>query len=729
MGGVDRSGASAQPARGRIDALDKARGATVFTGDVTLPGVAHAVIVRSEHAHAVIREVDTALARSQPGVLAVVTAADVTGRTYGRRVRDMPVLASDRVRYVGERVAAVVAETRRQAEAAAALVVVDYEPLEVVADVTAALAPGAPTVHEHPWEYPGAAITETDPSCYQSINAHGDADATDAALASAPVVIDRTYTTPSGHAGYLEPQVTVAHVSPSGHVDLWVTDKGPYRLRREVAACLGLAVDRIVVHPVAIGGDFGGKGSYAEAVLCTELSRIVGRTVRLALRHTEDLAVNPARHSSTVRLRLAAEQDGTLLGLRLDAASDGGAYAACKPRPHVDLHGFAGAGAPYRIPAVFADSRIVYTHSMPRGHVRTPGAPQAVFAVESALDELAHHLGIDPFEIRRANLLRDGDTNPYGHRWREIRAHEVLDAADAAVLVEPERAPVGWRIGRGVAVFDKSTPNRAQTSMRLRQLDDGRYEVGVPQPETGTGSHTVVREAASRALDVDPDRVVVRGLATEDLDPDAGVGGSRVTVAIDRAVSAVVDAWNERGDASEVTVGVDEPGKTDITSFCVQVALVAVDPGSGQVRLLDLVTAIDVADVVNPAAHQMQIDGGTAMGLGFAVLEDLALHEGKPWATNLGSFKLPSTADVPPLRTILLEGGQGIGGLNVKAIGELTNVPTAAALANAVDDAVGVRIRDLPLKAEAVWRRLHDEPREQTVPPAPQETPQEAMVS
>lgn len=687
---------------GRIDAYDKAVGRTVYAGDVVLPGMCHAALVRSPLPHARIVGIDTSEAEAMPGVIGVFTAEDMPPVLYGRRVRDIPILARDEVMYVGQRVAAVVAETREQAEAAALMVFVDYEELPAVLDAEEAVAESSLLVHEAPWAFDGAVVKPTEGRNLQSVVRLGDEQDVEEALGASAHVIERTYTTPTGHQGYLEPQATLVHIE-DGEVHIWVSDKNPYRLREEVAHTSGFDISEIVLHPVAIGGDFGGKGSYGEVPLCVELARRVGRPVRLALRYSEDLISNAARHPSKIRIRIGCDAEGRLTGLHCDVLSDGGACAGYKPRERVDLHGFEEAGSAYRFAAMYLRSRIAYTHSLPRGHMRSPGEPEAVFAVESAIDELAAVVGMSPVELRRRNLLRTGDADALGRRYVEMRSIETLDAALSAAG-DPSPGPEEWLTGTGLAIFHRATISTARTSLTLTQLDDGSYELGVPVPETGTGSHTFVRQALAERLGVPAESISVEQMPTDALPFDRGAGASRVSVALMMGIDRLLATWSERGDAKSVTVDVAEELTDHVTSFCTQIAHVAVDPGSGQVKVLEIVTAADVADVINPTAHRMQLEGGIVMGFGFACLEDLELKDGQVWAGNLGEFRIPSVQDTPRLRTVLVPGGKGVGPLNIKSVGELGNVAVAAAIANAIADAARVRVRDLPIRAENVWR-------------------------
>ncbi len=692
------------PVVSRVDAADKIGGRTVYAADVTLPGLLHAAVVRSPLPHARILSIRTDEAAASPGVRGVFTGADLPPAVFGRRVRDVPLLARERVRFAGEAVAAVVAETRDDAERAAARVHVEYGPLPFVTDPEDALRPGAPTVHDAPWEFPGAVVSSGDPPNLQSrvVEEHGEAAPQQGA---GVVTVDRTFETPAGHQGYLEPQACLARVGADGGVEVWAANKSPYRLRAQLAAGFGLPEARITVHPLPVGGDFGGKGGPMHVPLCVELARRTGRPVRLALRYGEDLAATNPRHAARIRVRAGAGRDGRLVTLDVHAVFNGGAYAGCKPIPTVNLHGVDDAGSSYRIPHIRIESLIAYTHTVPRGHMRSPGSPQVVFAVESALDELARTLAIDPIEFRRRNLLRDGEPAPLGGQWEEVRGIETLDAALRAL--RPAEVRPGERRGVGIAVYNRPT-RPGNTSLSLEVAGDA-VTVRIPTPETGTGSHTVVRDAVARALDVTRERVRVEHVSTAALPQDDGAGGSRVTASVSEAIRLAVERLRAQGGRGSVTVVVDRQTVRPLTSFCIQLAQVGVDAETGRITVYEVLTAVDVAEVLEPALHQVQIEGGVAMGYGFACLEDLAIVEGQITAVHLGEYKLPSLRDVPRMPVVLVRGGCGIGALNVKAIAELSNVPVAAAVANAVADAVGVRLTRLPMTAETVYAALHPE--------------------
>lgn len=673
--------------------------------DLTLPGMAHVAIARATAPHARIAGIDATAARASDGVIGVFTAADVSDGLYGRALVDCPLLARDKVRFAGERVAAVVAETRAQAEAAAALVEVDYQPLGAVTTPEDALAPGAPAVHDEPWRYAGTAARPDDPVNVIYHGVHGSLAEADAALASAAWSVDRVYRTQGVHHGYLEPQACVADYQSASCVRVWLTNKAPYRVREMIAGCLGIDAAAITMHPATLGGDFGGKGSAQDAPLCVELSRLTGRPVRLVLRYAEDLTSTNPRHPAEIRVRLGCDATGRLTAASVQAVLNAGAYGGFTPQATGPQHCVDVTS--YRIPVFATEFTRVYTNTVPRGNMRAPGAPQGTFAFESAIDELAALAGLDPAELRRRNLLTAGQADAGGRTWLEHRGRETLDAALAAV--RPVPPPPGWLHGQGIALYSRGTANRVSTSLRLVPVDGG-VRVETPLIETGTGSHTALRQMIASQLSLRPQDVEVTGVATDRLPRDAGAGGSRVTATLAAVVDAAAKAWGNRLSDEPVLVELDEAAGPDVGSYTVQVAQVAVDPQTGQLLVLEVLTAVDVAAIINPAAYQMQVDGGVAMGYGFACLEDLDESDGQVWSGNLGEFKLPSARDVPRYRTVHVPGATGVGTANVKNIGESTTPPVAPAIANAVFAATGCRIRDLPITAEKILNAIRELP-------------------
>jgi CO/xanthine dehydrogenase Mo-binding subunit len=743
----------APPERGRgvrVDGELKVSGQLLYADDLVLPGLLYVAVVRSPYPHARIVSIDADAARKVPGVQLVLTGADVERIRFGRAVRDVPILAVEKVRFAGEMVVAVAADSPEVAEEAAALVDVQYEPMPAVFDPVEALKPGAPAVHEAPWSYAGAARGPEEPVNLmgRAVSAAGDVEA---ALAAADRVFEHTFRTQAHHHGYIEPHSCTVAVAADDRVTIWSCNKSPYRLREQLAAAFGIPVERFTLHTPAVGGDFGGKGSPMDIPLCLELSRRSGRPVRMTRRYAEELMAAAPRHAAVIRVRVGVSRDGRLQAMDVHAVFNGGAYGAFRPSVNFG----ARAASSYSVPAIRVVAERVYTNQVPGGNARAPGAPQFTFAVESMLDLVARQMGIDPATFRRNNLLREGEPSPFGEHWTDVRALATLDLAEAAYRpVFPKDAPRTVRFGRGMAIYDRATHAPQRSSIRLRLQRDGGVEAQVPVMETGTGSHTVIRRVVADGLGLPLDRVVIRYVGTAHLPYDSGVGGSRVTASasevahlgvlefrqalqrelaqalgvplgqvewrpggvgadtasgrtLDLAALAArgvtVETVTDTGVGREASAGAHEEAAT---SFCVQIAQVGVDVETGQVFLYEILSAHDVAAVLEPISHRSQIEGGVVMGIGYALREDLGIEEGRVTATHFGDYKMSNSADTTGLRVELLGGGKGVGALNVKGIGEIANVPTAAAIANAVADAVGVRIDTLPITAEKVLRAL-----------------------
>lgn len=729
----------------RMEGPDKVTGRARYAADYTLPGMLWGRILRSPHPHARIVRIDTAAARALPGVHAVVTGQD---HPYyaGRAIRDHAVLAVDKVRFVGDRVAAVAAETRDLAEEALALIEVEYEELPAVFDPETALAPGAPLVHENPKSYAGAFTHPQEPElpnvCAYMRWTHGD---TDAGFAAADQVFEHSFRTPLEHHGYLEPHAVLARVDADGRAELWASNKSPYMLRAQLAACFGVEPATIKLHNLHIGGDFGGKGSPMEAPLAYLLAREAGRPVKLVMSYTEELMAANARHPAVINLRTGVKRDGTLTAMHMDLKFNGGAYGAYKPLPNLNLHGADQAASCYRVPAIDIESTVAYTNTLPGGHMRSPGAPQTIFAVEAQFDLIARALGLDPAEFRRRNVLRPGDASPTGVKWPTVHAAETLEAALEASGYFARRGKEA-HVGFGIAMYERGVVG-GDSSCKIELAPDGAVTAVLPIGDPGQGTFTAVQQFVGEALNLTAGEVRIRIADTDELPFDFGVGGCRTTYAIGRTVMKAVDALRtelvpvaarELGvDASAVewqggsvrggertltlaqlaaaagdtvTVQVYEklglfPDAPD-TNFTAQVAEVEVDPETGKLTVRRITSAHDVGTIVNPAGHQGQIEGGMLMGLGLGVMSEHRLEDGRPLALHLGDYKLPSIADVPELKTVLLERPEGPGPYNCGPIAEAANVPAPAAIANAVADAIGAPILELPVTAERVYAIL-----------------------
>jgi CO/xanthine dehydrogenase Mo-binding subunit len=697
----------------RVDGVRKVTGQATYGADVLLPGMLWCKLTRSTLPHARLVRVDATRARQIPGVHAVLTAEDVPPNAlWGRTLRDMPVLARDKVRFIGEPIAAVAAEDPDVAEEAALAVEVEYEELPAIFDPREAMKPGSVLIHEDVSKYEGAPkeLPAGIPNCMSRIGwSKGDVEA---AFREADVVIEHEFRTQPQHQGHLEPHACIVFYDEQGRLQIYDANKAPFRSVQQVAPVIDMPPEGIDYHATALGGDFGGKGSALVVPAPCFLAKKTGRPVKFVMTYVEELMAANPRHTGYFRIKTGLKRDGTILARHATVIWDSGAYGAMKPAATVNIGGTGLLNGTYNIPNVLIEGYSVYTNSVPRGHVRAPGGPQARFAVESHMDMIAHEMGIDPVELRLRNVLHEGDSQADGHPIEDVRAEQTLRACiEHSGWGQPKKP---WT-GRGVSLSDWHV-NSGVTGARLTLHPGGKLVLQTGMPDTGTGLHTVLRQEVAEELGVPPSSVDVQTGGTLEVPEDTGVGGSRSTVSggqVALGVARELKAELERrglaiGTTNEaITVEWKFPGAHGHQiAITAQVAEVSVDPDTGQVAVERVTTAHDVGQVVHPILHQGQIDGGIAHGLGFAVMEDMQITEGRVGATHLGDYKMPTVEDMPELETVLVGGAHGPGPQGAKPIGETANVCLPAAIANAVFDACGVRITELPITAEKVYAGL-----------------------
>ena len=734
----------------RAEGSDKVTGRTRYTADLPVQGVLWGKVLRSSVPHARIVKIDISKAKKLPGVHAVLAGADLPPVFVGSRMKDMPVLARERVRFVGDPVAAVAAESKDIGEEALALIEVEYDELPGLYDPLEALKPGAPLIHEERSRYKNApAVPENIPNLQSvSVKQKGNLEE---GFQKAARIFEHTFRTQLTHHGYLEPHACTVRIHPDGKVEIWASNKAPYGLRDQLAEDLGIPKERIKVHIMSVGGDFGGKASLVDVPICYFLAERSGRPVRMVLEYSEEIMAAAHRHPAVITLRTGVEQDGTLSAVQAKIIFSGGAYAAFKINPEVTVLGGRRLASYYRVPAIKAETCCVYTNQVPCTQSRTPGSPQIVFAMESQMDIIARELGLDPVELRMRNILKEGDASPLGEKWQHICVRETLQKAVEASGWRKSR-PGKYR-GRGVALYERGTPS-GKASAAITIEADGSITLLTGVPDVGPGFYTVVQQIVSETLGVAPARVRVRFEDTDSLPYDPGTGGSKTTntsghaaykaarelreklVALaGRKLGCAPEKIRQEGghfigpagksvSSDELTrLAVAESGgpifhltmyepkdEPPVTSFAAQVAEVEVDPETGQIQVKKITTAHDAGIVLNKLTFQGQVDGGVINGLGFTLMEENPMADGRITGLNLGEFKIPCIKDIPKLATVVLESPTGPVPFQGKSIGEMPNVPTAAAIANAVADAVGVRLFDLPITAEKVYWGLRANP-------------------
>jgi CO/xanthine dehydrogenase Mo-binding subunit len=676
----------------------------------------------------------------------VLTGRDVADAgLWGRAVKDVPVIAVEKVRFAGERVAAVAAEDEDIAEQALSLIEVEYEELPPVLTPEEAMASDAPILHPDFNSYVGFRQKMLTPTNVFH-RTHLDRGDIEAGFADSDFVYEATYSTQRMHQAYLEPQAITVNIDESdGRVHVWLCSKVPYNTRESLAFSANIEEKTILFHHTYIGGDFGGKGNSRNTPVAYYLAKATGRPVKIVTDYIEEFGAGNPRHHTITKLKTGVKNDGTLVAHKVEYVVDSGAYAAFKPLG--TIAGANQAAGPYRIPNVQIDSYFVYTNAIPGGFMRAPGDPQGVFPIESHFDDVARQLGIDSVDFRLKNLIVEGEETAWGEHMAHIRGIPTLQAAVEAAGYRQPKAP---GIGRGVAIADRGTGGGEGTS-EITLKPDGSVIIGTPIFDQGTGTYTTLIQIAAEELSAPIERIDVEIWNTDAIEFDSGVAGSRATrvntaacyqateetkralIALaarhlrwpeesisfaDGAVrSTEIEeslSWQDLLAQTEESVSgrghVVEGGREapHITSFVAQIAEVIVDGETGETKLLKLTTAHDIGRVLNPVGHQGQINGGVMQGIGYAMMEEVKVEDGRVTTLSFGDYKIPNIMDIPELRTVLLESDAGYGPYAIRGIGEAPHVPVAAAVANAVMDAAGARVRDLPVTSEKVYRALKD---------------------
>jgi xanthine dehydrogenase molybdenum-binding subunit len=676
----------------RYDGREQVLGEHRFVGDLVEPGMLHGALRFSDHPRALVRRIDTSAAEQHPGVVAVVTWRDVPGERFqGLIVRDWPafVAEGEETRYVGDVLAAVAAETRDAARAAAALVEVEYEVREPLADPDAALAPDAPPIH------PGGNLLST------SVVRRGDVDA---ALAGAAHVVRDTFTTQRIEHAFLEPEAALAVPDGTG-IRVHSQGQGAWEDRRQVASLLALPESAVRVTQVATGGAFGGKEDLSVQGQTALLALRTGRPVLLRLTRRESLRFHPKRHAMALDYTVGSDDEGHLVAVRARIVGDTGAYASVGAKVLERAAGHA-CGA-YRVPNVDVEARAVLTNNPPAGAMRGFGVPQVTFAIEGLLDVLAERVGLDRWEIRWRNALESGDRFGSGQVLgdgvglkRTLLA--VRDAYRSARYAGIACGAKNTGIGNGMTERGRAI---------LRPEADGTITLYHSWTEMGQGIHTALRQVAAHELGVPAARIRVVVDTERELDTGETTASRATTLggeAVRRAARALHAALETasfeelagREFAGEWTVDWTTPIGPDVAdpvthlSYGWATQVVILD---GEGRLARVVAAQDVGRAINPQILAGQIEGGVHMGLGYALSEAYVVDAGEPRTETLKSLNIIPAAGMPPVDAILVEDPQPEGPYGAKGAGEAVLVPTAAAVAGALHAFDGIRRRNLPM--------------------------------
>ncbi|HYJ12584.1 MAG TPA: xanthine dehydrogenase family protein molybdopterin-binding subunit [Thermomicrobiales bacterium] len=740
----------------RLDSPPKLAGTEVFTADMQVHGLLHARIVGSAYAHARINGVDSTAALQVPGVHAVLTANDLSVRLDESGNPTVSLLAGDEALHVGHPIALVLATSAVAARDGAELVEVDYEPLDVVFDLFEAVSPDSPRVsvgggafEEEAAMHNADAATGNDsgevlpPNVSSSVNfERGDIAK---GFAEADAIVELDLSSISVHQGYIEPQVALVIPERDGRLVVHTSTQGAFHGRNKIATSLGLPIEDVNIVPMPVGGGFGGKFVLIEPLVAAA-ARAVNRPVLLEFTRTEDfLAGNPAPECK-IHIKLGARSDGTITALDSNLIFDSGSA----PGSPLSIAAIL-LGGYYKFPNLRITGYETQTHRPSSGSYRAPGAQQGTFAIESALDELASELDLDPIEIRLRNCVEEGDLRPNDGPWPKIGLRETIEALQSHPLWqarEERRAP-----GRGIGVAVGGWPGGVEPATASCRLDsDGKLTVVLGSVDLN-GTNTTFAQIAAEELGTTIDDVRVKTADTDSAPFAGGTGGSKITFTVGPAVQkATRDAveqikqiaakklevsvddlemvdgsvqvrgvpgasvtLKEVAELSLAMTGGNEPvygrGGSGIASsspgFAAHLAEVEVDDLTGEVKVLNYVAVQDVGFAINPALVEGQIHGGVAQGIGWALYEGIGYDaDGQPDAATLMDYALPRSTMIPNIDVVLVEVASDAGPYGAKGVGEPPAIPGAATVANAIRAAVGVRMTSLPIRAPEVLAKL-----------------------
>jgi CO/xanthine dehydrogenase Mo-binding subunit/aerobic-type carbon monoxide dehydrogenase small subunit (CoxS/CutS family) len=756
-----------QPGVTRFEAPEKASGHALFTGDMNRPGMLVGRLLRSHVPHARIKSINTEAARSVPGVAAVISAQDFPDVRTGMFIQDETILARDKVRYIGEPIAAVAAVDVETAEQALGLVQIEMEELPALLDFDQSADPAAPLIHEKYRDYSTKMPLNREGNiCLHAKIKKGNAER---GFSESDITFEDTYRFPVVHQAPLEPRAVLAEVDHNGRIHVWCCTSRPFNVRSGIAETLGIPMSRIRVTGTRIGGGFGGKGETSIEPVVAMLALKSRRPVKVELTRREDFLSGTPRHSMEIWIKTGVKRDGRITARQARIKADTGAFAYFGP--NATSNAVALVTGPYDIEHLSIEGICVYTNKISCGPCRGPGAPQAHYAAETQMDRIARQLGLDPIELRIRNALKPNDLTATGQVLTEGGYREALEQLQAYMkehLAIALVAEEGKALGVGIAGGFWGMPG-AGSSATLKMNEDGTAILSMGAVEIGAGSDTAMALLVSNELGIPLDRIRVISGDTDTCPFDFGAIGSRTTRAMGMAVYQAVEgvktqllafAEQHLNTPQEALVfgggrifarehpeaGIPIAKATQLLSvvrggpvlaagshttpnppfdpsfveshtmpskpffsYGAQAVAVQVDRTTGQVEVLKVIASHNVGKAVFRAGIEGQIEGGVAMGLGYALSEEVIFSEGRPVNDSFLDYRLPTARDVPEIVPLIVEKVNGRAPEDIRGVGEPTTIPTAAAVANAVYDAVGVRLNQVPLTPERVYGALKAE--------------------
>jgi CO/xanthine dehydrogenase Mo-binding subunit len=748
----------------RVDALGKVTGKTLYPGDINMPNQAYMKILFAQRPHAIIHKIDTSKAEALDGVIAVFTAKDVPVNEYGLIVPDQPVLCGpgsskpfgNRVRFVGDQVALIIAETEEIATHGRDLIDIDYEDLPVITDPMEARKPGAVQLHPD---------RESNNFCHYRIR-NGDVEA---AFAKADVIIENEYRTPAQEHAYLQPEAGLGYIDEDGRITVEVAGQWTHEDQHQIAHALDLPVDRIRVIYPAIGGAFGGREDMSVQIVLALAAwhlhqRGIERPIKIIWNREESIIGHHKRHPYFIKSKWGATKDGKVVAAEVEVVADGGAYAYTSTK--VLGNATLMCTGPYEIPNVKVDSFAIYTNNIPGGAFRGFGGPQGAFAAESQLNQLAEALGLDPVEIRMRNVLRDGKLLSVGSPLpKGVSLPEVIEAA--ALRAGWQNTTDGWSTPASMHSRNFSVENLDQRAIQGDSLFNNinsvepylkrgigfacafkniGFSFGFPErcwaavelhggkeierviarhagADVGQGAHTVFAQMAAEAVGVPVEKVELVVSDTAKTGDSGSASASRMTFmagnAIKGAAAIAQEKWRDEDRPAfgefiyhppKTTPFDPETGRCDPNfayGYVAQAVLVEVDSETGHVRLIDVICADDVGRAINPQQVEGQIEGAVVQAAGYVVLENFIQKDGYVLTPHLSTYLIPSVLDIPErVHSLIIEYPDSVGPWGVRGMAEMPFLPLAPAVISAVHDATGVWFKEFPLTPERVLKGL-----------------------
>lgn len=736
----------------RVDARAKVTGEAKYPGDIDMPGQVWMKVLFANRPHARITNVDTSKAVTAPGVIAIYTAKDVPVNEYGLGIFDNPVLcgpdavadgtllprdAQSIVRWIGDKVALVVAETERQAEYARDLIEVTYKDLPAVFDPRDAMKQGAPQLHPaHPdtvGEHSGNVLKH-----YRVRK--GDADK---GLGDAEVVVEETYHTPMQEHVFLQPEAGISYIDGEGRVTVVVAGQWTWEDQHQIAHALNLQPEKIRVIYPAIGGAFGGREDMTVQIILALAAWKLQRPVKIIWSREESIKYHSKRHQMFFRAKTGAKRDGTLVAATVEAIADAGAY--CYTSPKVLFNTTLTCTGPYRIPNVSIDAYAIYTNNIPQAAFRGFGAPQGHFVAESQMNKLAEKLGMDPVELRLKNLLVDGDetvtqaplsggqvsliqvAQECARKFGWTKSEKRETSSDGWDFENPLKRGVGFATGFKNIGFSIGYHEHSHAAIELRGSGDiEEATVFIAGADCGQGHHTAMAQIAAQALDLALEKIKLVVSDTAFTENSGSASASRLTTMAGRAVqgaaAAALEKWrNEerpaRGECewyAPETVMIDEHdghGQSNfLYGYVAQAVEVEVDAETGQVRIVRVTSTHDVGKAVNPQMIEGQIEGGVMQALGYAITENFVTKNGTVLTPYLNNYLMPGALDIPErVDSVIMEFPSEVGAYGIRGMAEMPYIPFAAAVIAAVHDATGVWFNEFPLTPWRVLEKLRSQ--------------------